>query len=262
MPVGTAKDIGRSGAPSADGGDEIIDDLRQDSRPIDGIDARQTHFVAKSEIAEQFLDDALTVVERALNREGVDVGPIGRRHLPALDVRHPPLRIEDEHFDLGLLAESLNRRSAGIARGRSNNRRPGVAASQNAIHRLAQPLHGEILEGQRRSMEQFEREQVVVELRKRRDGGVTEAGVGGCGQRVHFCVIEILGDEGRHEPCSRFLIRNAPQRPDRVRRQIGNGERQIEAAVAREAGEKGVREAECRRRAARRNVIHDERILG
>jgi hypothetical protein len=43
---------------------------------------------------------------------------------------------------------------------------------------------------------------------------------------------------------------------------MGNGERQIEAAVARETDEKGIREAQRRRRAARRNIIHDKRILG
>ena len=180
------------GRAKRNGGDEIIDDLRQDPRPIDGIDARQAHFVAKSEIAEQFLDDALTIVERALNRERVDVGPIDRRHLPALHVRHPALRVEDEHFDLGLLGESLDRRGAGVARGRANDRRPGAARPQNAIHRLAQPLHGEILERQRRSVEKFEREQVVVDLRERRNRGVTEARIGGRGQRVHFVRIEIL----------------------------------------------------------------------
>ena len=36
----------------------------------------------------------------------------------------------------------------------------------------------------------------------------------------------------------------------------------IKAAVARETREKGVREAERRRRAARRNIIHDKGILG
>ena len=133
---------------------------------------------------------------------------------------------------------------------------------QNAVHRLAKPLHGEILEGQRGSVEEFEREQVVIDLRERRSGGVTEAGIGGCGQGVHFCVIEILVDEGRHEPRSRFRIRNAPQRPDRIRRQMGNGERHVEAAVACETGEKSIREAQRRRSAARRNIIHDKRILG
>src|ERR1700734_1759596 len=93
-------------------------------------------------------------------------------------------------------------------------------------------------------------------------GAVAEAGIGGCGQGVHFCVIEILVDKGRHEPRGRFRIRNAAQGPDRIRRQMGNGERHVEAAVACETGEKGVREAQRRRRAARRNIIHDKRILG
>ena len=111
----------------------------------------------------------------------MDVRPIDRRHLPALHVRHPPLRIEDEHFDLGLLGESLDRRGAGVARSRPDNRCSRAAAPQDAVHRLSQPLHGEILERQRRSVEKFEREQIGVDLRDRRDRSMAELGIGGLG---------------------------------------------------------------------------------
>jgi hypothetical protein len=43
---------------------------------------------------------------------------------------------------------------------------------------------------------------------------------------------------------------------------MGNGERQIEPPVSRETGEKGIRETQRRRGAARRNIVHDKRILG
>ena len=154
----------------------------RDARPVDGIDARQPHLVAKSEVPEQLLDDALAIVERALDRERVDVRPIDRRHLPALHVRHPALRIEDEHFDLGLLGESLDRGSAGVARCRSDDRRPGAALTQNAVHRLSQPLHGEILERQRRPWKSSSANRlssIWVSGASPRD----ETGIGGLGQR-------------------------------------------------------------------------------
>ena len=47
---------------------EVIDDLGEDARPVDRVDARQAELVAEGEIAEQRLDDRLAVVERALDR--------------------------------------------------------------------------------------------------------------------------------------------------------------------------------------------------
>ena len=106
------------------------------------------------------------------------LGLLDRRHLPALHVRHPSLGVEDVDVDLGLLAERLDRRRAGVARSRADDRRPRVAPLQHPVHRLAEPLHGEILERQRRSMEQFEREQVGLDLGERRGRRMTEAGIG------------------------------------------------------------------------------------
>ena len=62
-----------------DGGDEIIDDLGEDARPVDRVDARKAHLVAESQIAEQVLDDALAVVERAFDRRAH-----GRSALPTV----------------------------------------------------------------------------------------------------------------------------------------------------------------------------------
>ena len=122
-----------------DRGDEIIDDLGEDAGPVDGIDARQAHLVAEGEIAEQVLDDALAVVERALDRQRMDVGLADRRHLPALHVGHASVRIEDENVDLGLAGEGLDRRRAGVAGGRAEDGRPRAALASTRF--IAGPSH-------------------------------------------------------------------------------------------------------------------------
>ena len=196
------------------------------------------------------------------NRERVDVRPVDRRHLPALHVGDAALRVENEDFDLGLPGERLDRRGAGVARGRSNDRRPLSALMQDPIHRPAQPLHGEILERQRRPVEQLEREQVVLDLRDRRSRRPAEVSIRGARQPPDLGLVEVLADEWRHDPRRRFGVRNAPQVPDGLGRQMGNGERRIEAAVTGESREERVRKAQRRRRPAGRNIVHDEGILG
>ena len=69
---------------------------------------------------------------------------------------------------LGQPAEGLDRGGAGVARCRAEDRRPRAALAENVVHRPAQPLHGEVLEGERRPVEKFEREQVRLDLDERR----------------------------------------------------------------------------------------------
>ena len=53
-----------------------------------------------------------------------------------------------------------------------------AAGCQHAVHQPRQQLHGHVLEGQRRPVEQLEHPQAAVDLHERRDGRVAEAGVG------------------------------------------------------------------------------------
>ena len=53
-----------------------------------------------------------------------------------------------------------------------------AAGGQHAVHQPRQQLHGHVLEGQRRPVEQLQHPQAAVDLHERRHGGVAEAGVG------------------------------------------------------------------------------------
>ena len=72
--------------------------LGRDARPVDRVHGGQAGALAQRRVAEQLLDDALAVVERALDRDRVHVGGVDRRHLAPLDVAHAALGIE--HDDL------------------------------------------------------------------------------------------------------------------------------------------------------------------
>ena len=91
-------------------------------------------------------------------------GVVDGRHLPALHVRDAAVRIEDEDIDLIEAPESLDRRAAGVARGRADDGRALAARRQHMVHQARRELHRHVLERERRAVEELEHEQVVVEL--------------------------------------------------------------------------------------------------
>ena len=56
-----------------DRGGEVIDHLRDDARPVDRVDAGQPHAVAEGVMIEHRLHQRLAIVERAFDRERMDV---------------------------------------------------------------------------------------------------------------------------------------------------------------------------------------------
>ena len=132
----------------------------------------------KRRVPEQLLDDPLAVVERALDRHGVHVRCLDRRHLTPLDVAHAALRVE--HDDLGPAArrEAGDGRRAGVAGGRDEHRDALVALAQHMLEEPPDELQREILEGQRRAVEELEQPLAGVELHERADRRVPEARIG------------------------------------------------------------------------------------
>ncbi len=103
---------------------EIIDHLRQNPRPVDAVHARQPHPVAEGEIVEHILHAGLTIVKIAIHRQRMHIRLDRRRHLAALHLGHPAMRIKDEHIHIAQAAKRLDRRRSGIAAGGANNRDP------------------------------------------------------------------------------------------------------------------------------------------
>ena len=88
------------------------------------------------------------------------------------------MRVEDEDVDLIESSERLHGSAAGVPRGGAHDRRAAAAALEGMIHQAPQELHGDILEGERRPVEELEHEQVVVELNQRAHRPMAEGRVG------------------------------------------------------------------------------------
>ena len=69
------------------------------------------------------------------------------------------MRIEDEDIDLAGPAKSFDGGGAGIARGRADDGRALAAPGKDMLHQPAKELHGQILEGEGRPVEQLEQEE-------------------------------------------------------------------------------------------------------
>ena len=209
-------------------------------------------------------NSVLTIAWQSSNEPSIgdrmDVRLVDRRHLPALHVGDAAVREEDEDVGARLAAEGFDRRRAGVARGRAEDRRAPIAPLEGAVHRAPQPLHGEILEGEGRPVEQLEHEQVGVDLGQRRGRGVAEAGIGVARQAGEFVGRKILADERRDQPGRRFRIGQTGEGADRRRGERRQALRYVESPVAGEPREHRVAEIEPRRFAAGGEVTHVSRI--
>ena len=122
-------------------------------------------------MVEHRLHHRLAIVEGALDRERMDVRRVDRRHLPPLHVGDAAVRIEDEDVDLIEPLEGLDGGAAGVAGGRADDRRARAARLRTWSISRAEQLHGHVLEGERRAVEELEHEEVVVELHERAVAG-------------------------------------------------------------------------------------------
>ena len=160
------------------GGGEVIDRLRDDARPVDRIDAGQAHAVAEGVVIEHRLHQRLAIVEGAFDRERVHVFIRRRGHHAPLHLGNAAVREQHHHVDLGAAAERLDRGAAGVARSCDHDGGALAALTQHVVHQPRHQLHGEVLEGERRPVKQFEHEQARPELGERRGRRMAERAVG------------------------------------------------------------------------------------
>ncbi len=209
---------------------------------------------------EQALHDRLAVVEGAVDGERMHVGAARRGHHAPLHVRDAPVREQDDDVDLGAVAERLDGGAAGIARGRDHDGPAFAARRQHVVHQPRQKLHRQILEGERRPVEQLERELVHAELHQRRHGGMAESAIGlarhagevGLGDRIAGKAADHLDGD--------FGIGPAGESADRLRLEPRPGLGHVEAAVAGQAREHHLGEAERGGLSPGRDVLHADPV--
>ena len=149
----------------------------------------------------------------------------------------------------------LDRRGAGVARGRADDRDRAAAAREKKLEQARQQLHGDVLEGERRPVKQLEQPLVRPELAQRRDRGVIEPVVGRRDQPVELGRAEGVARERRQDPRGHLLIGRALQRLELVAPEPRPALGQIEPAIGREAGEQRRLKAARRHAAAGADVM-------
>ena len=159
-------------------GDEVVGDLRDHAGPVDGVDAGQLDAVAERQVVEHGLQEGLAIVERAVDGDGMHVGFGGGRHHAPLHVGHASVREQDDGVDAFGAAESLDGGAARVARRGADDCDAGIAGSKHTVHEAGNDLHGHVLEGQRRPVEQLQNPRIGTGLDKRRHGGMPEARIG------------------------------------------------------------------------------------
>ena len=139
-------------------GGNVINDLRRDPREVDRVDRGEVQFGAQFRVGEQRFDDVLAVVEITFDRdrEGVRRLDRRRRHLPALHLGNPAVRIQHENVERGAVAAGGERRRAGIARGRADDRHLFLPPRQHFVEQPAEQLQRQILEGEGRAVKQLQ----------------------------------------------------------------------------------------------------------
>ena len=103
---------------------------------------------------EHAFHQCLTVVKGAFDGERVHVR-IGRGcHHTALHFGDTAVREQHNDVDLRTAAEGFDRCTAGVAGGRDRDRRALAPLAQHMVHQARNELHRQILEGERRAMEE------------------------------------------------------------------------------------------------------------
>ncbi len=239
------------------GGDEIVDDLGDDAGEVDRVDAGEPDAVAEGGMVEHRLHQRLAIVEGAFDGQRMDVVFGRRRHHAPLHRRDAAVGKQHDDVDLGAAAKRLDRRAAGVAGGRDHDGGALAAPRQRAVHQTGEQLHRQVLEGERRPVEQLEHEAVRRELDQRRHGGMAERVIGLPRHARELGILDRAGDEGRNHLAGDLGIGASGEPRDARRVERRPRLRHIKPAIAREPGEGHVDKSERRGLAAGRDVLHE-----
>ena len=144
-------------------GGEIIDNLRQQTSPIDGVGAGEHHptllqFSFDSRIGENTLDTGLSVVKIALNGAYRNVLSLLHLHLTLLHFADTVFGIKHKNFGSRHIAESFQRSLTGITGGRNQNHSRSVIPGllEGTGQQMGQHLKRHIFKGTGWAMPQFQ----------------------------------------------------------------------------------------------------------
>jgi hypothetical protein len=218
--------------------------------------------VAEAVIVEQVLQDALAIVEIALQSNGMHIAGAGGRHLALLHGRHAIMREQDEDIRPFTAGEGLNRRAAGVAGRRPDDGGQLAALGQDVIHQPRQQLHRNVLERERWTVKQLQHVAIRAGLHQRTHRGVPECAICPAHEPFEHIRLDFIAQKRREHANGQVRIGQAAHGPD-----FGGAEsrpriRHIEATVSGESGQHRVREAEGGGFPAGTHIAHEITFAG
>src|SRR5205807_5381940 len=203
-------------------------------------------------VGVDLLHQVLADIEDAFHREVVDVGALQRVHLRGLEGAHAAVRGQHEHLNAALAAQRVLRRRAGVAGRRAQDIKSRVFSFENRFKEIAEQLHGDVLESERRPVGQAQKMKARLERLQRRDV-ISSKYFLRVGEFEDASEIRNVIHELREDGMGELAVTLCPQRGE-----IGSRItlRDIEPAVRGEALQQDVGKAARRRVAAGRDVEH------
>ena len=221
---------------------EIVDDLRQQAAPVDGVGRGQEpaalrELGSKRLVTKDLLDAGLRVVKVAAHGADRDVIARLRDHLQALDLRHTAVGIEHEDLRARHVGKALQGRLAGVARGGDEDAHLPLLAAlfQARREQVRQDLQRHVLERARRPVPELEKRGGVVEPVHRCNGRVVKLAAIGRGGEARKLLVRKLAQKRAHDRHGALLVRHAAQRLKLLRGHLRQRLRHEQAAVRREA---------------------------
>ena len=136
-----------------------------------------------------------------------------------------------------------------------------LAALERPIHHAGQELHGHVLEGQRRSVEELEQPLIGIELLERRDRGMAEGAIGSLDHRFQIGFRHRIAGEFLDHREGHFRIGPAAQGQKLALREFRPFGGHVKSAIAGEAGQQHILEFEFRGFTTGRNITQSGEIL-
>ena len=168
--------------------------------------------------------------------------------------------MDHEDVDLRPARHRVDRGRSGIARGGADDRQVAVRLAEELLEQQSQQLQRDVLERQRRAVEQLEQPVLLVELHQRGDRLVREAAIGLRGQLEQALGRQAIAHERLHDPLCQFGIGQPGQRGDLGLAEAWPFARHVKPAVGGKPGKRGIGEIERGRAAAGADVVHRRAI--
>ena len=125
---------------------DVVDNLGQQACPVDGVDGTDVPLLLELRVDIDGFDQVLAVVENSINSHVNDVLIEEREHLCALERRHATGGRQHDNAQALAPAEGILGGASRITRGRTDDGEPISAALKFILEKLAEQLHGHVLE--------------------------------------------------------------------------------------------------------------------